>query len=374
MKVWNRTAKLSAFTQSTHKETWEYSEGGRSVAAFEVDVRRGKPLDVLGLKNTSLEEIRDYAAFLQKTATELYAPHRGKNEVTACPCCDAGTQQALDAFSIFGVGYKRCWQCGHGFVGSQPTFEVLSEVFAESADHAGVYTDLASLEIRLSQVIKPKLDWVQKIYQQRYSRTLTSVLDVGAGGGHFVEVAKRAGLRADGYEVSKASRQFAKSTFGLDLRNNDFLTEEGALGEFDMLTFWGLLEYTPEPKRFIEVARRRLNPQQGMLVIEVPRFDCLGTRIQKERPQTVARHLDPTTHVNCFSDASLATALYLSGFKPVAAWYFGMDAYELFVQLALQLGDDSAFEQFADLIPGLQASIDSAQFCDDIIVAAVPLN
>jgi hypothetical protein len=88
----------------------------------------------------------------------------------------------------------------------------------------------------------------------------------------------------------------------------------------------------------------------------------------------VARHLDPTSHVNCFSDASLATALVTTGFKPVAAWYFGMDVYELVVQLALQLGDPSAVERLAPWIPELQASLDAARLCDDVIVAALPLR
>lgn len=110
-----------------------------------------------------------------------------------------------------------------------------------------------------------------------------------------------------------------------------------------------------------------------MLVVEVPRFDCLSTAIQKEFPATVARHLDPTSHVNCFSDASLATALYNSGFKPIAAWYFGMDIYEYLVQLSIH-SDPGLIEKCASLIPSLQAGVDHAQWCDDLVIAAVPME
>jgi hypothetical protein len=82
--------------------------------------------------------------------------------------------------------------------------------------------------------------------------------------------------------------------------------------------------------------------------------------------------MDPSTHVNCFTDASLVTALVLSGFRPVAAWYFGMDAYELLSQLALHLDDGAMMEKLAHIIPGLQHSLDSARLCDDMILACVP--
>lgn len=374
VNTWTRTATLGGQQPAHDREVWEYSENGSVVASFEVAVTVGKPLDILGLKGTSLSEIRDYAGFLRRAARDIYASHRSKREIAACPCCGAGTAQAFEALSVFGIPYSRCWQCGHGFVRTQPTQEVLAEVFTESEEHSAVYTDTDTVDLRLAQVSRPKLDWMKQVYRLHRRREMTSVLDVGAGGGHFVEACRQAGLKAEGYELSRASRRFAREVFNLELRDADFLTHDDTLGKFDVITLWGLLEYTPEPRRFLEVARRQLNWQAGMLVVEVPRFDCVGTAIQRECPDTVARHLDPTSHVNCFSDASLATALFTSGFKPVAAWYFGMDAYELLIQLALRLDASDALERWAHLIPGLQASLDSAQLCDDIIVAALPLE
>lgn len=374
MKTWSRTAALGTGDQPRSRETWAYHDRDQIIASFEVDVTVSKPLDVLRLKGTSLQEICDYAAFLQKTADDLYAPHRSKRVLATCPCCDADTSTAPDALVVFGVTYKRCQQCGHVFVGTQPTPDALAEVFTESDEHSAVYTDRASLEIRLSQVVQPKLDWVCRIYHRYSKREATSVLDVGAGSGHFVEVTRRAGMRAEGYEISRASRQFARDIFDIELWPQDYLTMMHPPGEFDLITFWGLMEYLPEPKKFLQAAHQQLDPRTGMLVVEVPRFDGISTAIQKEYPETVARHLDPTSHVNCFSDSSLATVLYTCGFKPVAIWYFGMDAYELLVQLMLRLDLPGGLEQLASLIPSLQAAFDSARLCDDIIMAAVPLS
>lgn len=370
--MWIRRTPLDSASPSAVKERWDLVDGGRRERSFEVDVRVGKPLDVLALKGTSLDEIREYARFLQATAAKLYHPNRETRKVVRCPCCRASVTPAVEAAAIFGVAYKRCGRCGHAFVGSQPDPEVLLEVFTESKGHATTYTKPEQVEFRLREVIKPKVDWMVETYRRRHGRDPRSVLDVGAGGGHFVEGCRRAGMRAEGYEVSRASRQFAKEVFDLELSDKDFLSPGRGPAQFDVVTFWGLLEYVPEPRRYLRAAHRRLNARGGLLVAEVPRFDCLGTAVQKLCPDTVARHLDPTSHVNCFSDASLVTALTTTGFRPVAAWYFGMDAYEVFVQVALLLGDGGVLERLAPLIPGLQACLDAARLCDDMIVAAVP--
>jgi 2-polyprenyl-3-methyl-5-hydroxy-6-metoxy-1,4-benzoquinol methylase len=276
------------------------------------------------------------------------------------------------ALVVFGVPYHRCGGCGHVFVRSQPTAEALARHFASSEELAAVYTDREAVEVRLAEVARPKLSWLQEIYRGHYGHAPASVLDVGAGGGHFVAAARAAGLAAEGLEPSTASRRFAAKTFGLELLAEDFLGRPPEPGAYDVVTFWGLLEYTPEPRRFLEQARAWLTPERGLLVVEVPRYDCLGSAVQRARPETVARHLDPTSHVNCFSDASLAAALAASGLAPVAAWYYGLDAFELLVQTALALDDEHALERLAEPFLALQPVLDEARLCDDLVLAAVP--
>jgi 2-polyprenyl-3-methyl-5-hydroxy-6-metoxy-1,4-benzoquinol methylase len=371
--AWTRRTRLGGPAAGQEAELWEAAAGPGPGWAFPVEVTVGKPFDVLALKGGALADVRRYARFLAETAARLYG--RGRTAAqAACPCCGGPAAADTPAAVIFGVAYRRCGRCGHAFVGAQPDPAVLAEVFAESEEHAGTYTDPAQVELRLAQIVRPKLAWVRETYRRQYGQEARAMLDVGAGGGHFVALCRREGLAAEGYEISRVSRRFAREAFGLDLRDGDFLAEAPGGVPCDVVTLWGLLEYTPEPVPFLEAARRRLGAGRGMVVVEVPRFDCLGTAIQVECPDTVARHLDPTSHVNCFSDASLATALVRAGLRPVAAWYFGMDAYELLVQVALRLEDGPSLERLAPWIPRLQAWLDAARLCDDVVVAAVPLD
>lgn len=363
---WVRQTPITAVPAKFWRETWR-----RGDFSFDLDVTFGKPLDVLQLKGTDLEETRRYAKFLADTAARLYAPDTPRERLTACPICAHSTDDATEALRVFGIAYVRCAACGHGFVADRPSEAVLKSLFTESDQHSGIYVDKAAAQKRVEQIVIPKLYWVAANYQKHIGRPPASVVDVGAGGGHFLAAARQAGLECEGFELSRDSRRFAQEAFGLTLRADEYLASEPRAT--DLVTYWGLLEYVSNPPAFMEAARRRLKVESGMLIVEVPRIDALGTIVQAVNPQGVARHMDPTSHINCFSDLSLVTSLVNAGFRPVAAWYFGLDAYELLVQSALMSGEDSVLDRGAKMIPLIQEALDHGRLCDDLIVAAVPM-
>lgn len=336
-----------------------------SIDLATIETRIGKDLDVMALKEASTDEIAAAADELRRTAESLYRGGDPLVEVVECPCCGAPTDDAAIEIRVYGVDYHRCRNCRHCFVRRQPTRAALERRFTEAEDLAETYIDTATLDVRLEQVVRPKLDWTLDVARTHLGRDPRSAIDVGAGGGHFVRMARDAGIDASGYEISESSRDFARRTLGVDLRR-DFLGEQPRA---ELVTLWGLLEYTPDPRAFLRAARAAVEPD-GLVVVEVPRVDCLGTAVQKTFPDRIARHLDPSSHVNCFSDASLAWALAGEGLRPVAAWYFGMDAYELAVQTALATG--AALEGLVEVLAPLQHPLDEARFCDDVIVAALP--
>jgi SAM-dependent methyltransferase len=263
--------------------------------------------------------------------------------------------------------YVRCPVCGHLYVREQPSADALRRRFAGGDELAGVYTDAASLEVRMTEVVRPKLAWTLAA-ASRHGRGHATLADLGAGGGHFVAAAREAGVEAAGWELSAASCRFAREVLGVELRRGD-VTGADPTAPADVVTLWGVLEYVPEPRAFVRHALRFLAPG-GLMVVEVPRADALSTALARAFPGTVSRHLEPTSHLNLFSDASLATLLWDAGLAPVAAWRFGMDAHELVSQIALRVTPEAAGTLAGPLL-GLQDALDRAGLCDDIVVAAV---
>lgn len=360
-KQWTRTAPLQGVPEKVTMETWTY---GDLVCPVEVTI--GKPLDVRGLKNTSLEEIKEYSAFLKKTAKNMRDSREREHFVGDCPACTKGADFADIVLTVFHHTYVQCYHCGHGFI----TWQAPQSVASDSDEHAAPYVDRASLEVRMKQVIEPKVDWTLRQYTRLRGKKPLYATDVGAGGGHFVAGMRKHTKWTWGHESNSTSRRFAREAFDVDLSGDVWLTEP--TDAIDLVTMWGLLEYVSEPRKFLEQAHNQLR-RDGMLIVEIPRLDCFGTAVQREMPEYVARHMDPTSHMNAFTEASICTALVETGFKPVAAWYFGMDMYELLTQMAIRDEGENLFEYFAPLIPALQASLDRGRECDDIVIAAVPL-
>lgn len=375
MSRWTRTAPMihSDISLEISQEQWSYIQDNGSVCSFDVRVSTGKPFDVVQLKGSSLQEVVEYSSRLEVIASQLYAATVPRNQITNCPCCSTKVVKASSYMQVFGINYTRCHNCGHVFVAEQPDSEVLEAVFRNSQTHSSPYIDKEAIEGRISQIIQPKLNWVLSEYEVMYSRSPRIILDVGAGGGHFVEGTRRRGMLAEGIELSSESRNFAKEAFQIDLWDQNFLDLDLKPEQPDIITFWGLLEYVSDPISFLKAAHEQLSTQAGMLIVEVPRVDAFGTASQKISKSCVSRHMDPTSHVNAFSDASMATALVESGFRPVAAWYFGMDAYEALVQLGIRLGIENILDETADMIPVWQQSLDAGRQCDDIVLAAVPI-
>ena len=189
--AWAKRTTLDGPHQDQMTEVWEYRGETHCV-----DVTVGKRLDVLSLKGTSLREIREYAAFLEKSAARLYARDAPRNALANCPCCGQATGGASVAMRVFEVPYVRCHGCGHVYVSEQPSQSVLDALFTESALHSSEYTDIdpVAQDFRIRQIAEPKLDWARRQYERVFNRAPTSLVDVGAGGGHFVTAAARAGL------------------------------------------------------------------------------------------------------------------------------------------------------------------------------------
>jgi len=356
------------------REDWSLLENDRVLVSYPVDMYLGKELDVLKLRSETTEELLDYAKKFGAIIRSLYADKEKLHKISVCPCCRAAEDRLQPAIEVYEVLYVRCVDCGHVFIAKQPLPEALFSSFEEEEDLSVFYVDPNTLEMRMRDIIQPKLDWMLDVYQRHVGRKPTSILDVGAGGGHFVAGCQQAGLKAEGLELSSTSVRFAREALGVKLQHGNYLDQIIETGRFDLLTFWGLLEYAPDPAAFFRSARQQLQPDCGMLIVEVPRSDSFCLAVQEQFRETIWRHAMPDSHMNLYSDASLATLLHDNGFKPVAAWYFGMDIYELVMQMGMALGSDDILRRFGRLVSPLQNFVDRARLTDDIVVAAVPVS
>src|SRR6185436_4002116 len=139
-----------------------------------------------------------------------------------------------------------------------------------------------------------------------------SLLDVGCGDGHFLEVAQRGGWRGDGIEFSPEGARRAAARLKRPIAVGHLASASLLPGPYDVVTLWHVLEHLPEPRPMLQAVRRRLRPG-GLLVVAVPNTDNLpmraAYRVARLRPLPLWEPGAREPHVSHFTPATLREIL-----------------------------------------------------------------
>jgi 2-polyprenyl-3-methyl-5-hydroxy-6-metoxy-1,4-benzoquinol methylase len=119
-----------------------------------------------------------------------------------------------------------------------------------------------------SRALKNKLQLINKL--QKHKGTL---LDIGAGTGEFLMVAKENGWQTIGIEPNAKAREIASKkgvSFSESISTLDSFS-------FDVITMWHVLEHVPNLENQIKELKRLLKPN-GTILIAVPNFNSFDAK------------------------------------------------------------------------------------------------
>lgn len=100
-----------------------------------------------------------------------------------------------------------------------------------------------------------------------------SLLDIGAGTGDFLIVAKNNNWSTKGVEPSEKAKAIALKK-GVDFVNS---TSELPSHSFDVITMWHVLEHVPDLENQIKELKRLIKPE-GTIIIAVPNFNSYDAK------------------------------------------------------------------------------------------------
>jgi 2-polyprenyl-3-methyl-5-hydroxy-6-metoxy-1,4-benzoquinol methylase len=154
----------------------------------------------------------------------------------------------------------------------QPSLENLGKYY-ESEDYISHTDNKRSLFEKLyhfikSIALKNKLNLINSLQPQK-----GRILDIGAGTGEFLSVAKNDGWKTMGVEPSDRAKAIAKN------KGVSFVEETSELENhsFDVISMWHVLEHVPDLDKQIKELKRLLKPT-GTLIIAVPNFKSFDAK------------------------------------------------------------------------------------------------
>ncbi len=175
--------------------------------------------------------------------------------MNACPLCGGGNLKTLDR----ATNICECEPCGYIFDNPRPTLTELVSFYSQPTKYDSW---LAEEEAR------------DRLWTRRLNLLLPvikpgSLLDVGAGIGQFLNIARSHFSSVCGTEVSRSAIEIARRRYGLDLLPGEIQAVDFEGARFDNITLFHVLEHVPNPKLLLERCVGLLS-RGGVLVIAVP--------------------------------------------------------------------------------------------------------
>lgn len=146
-----------------------------------------------------------------------------------------------------------------------------------------------------------------------------SLLDYGAGTGHFLAVARKNGWQVDGVEPSAEARKVALEENNLDLRDPEVFEWANS---YKVISLWHVLEHLPDLQGHLERFSNALLPG-GCLVIAVPNHESADSR--KYGASWAA--LDVPLHLYHFKKSNIADLAHQHGLKLEAVKNMPFDSF-----------------------------------------------
>ncbi|WP_137286121.1 class I SAM-dependent methyltransferase [Halorussus salinisoli] len=306
----------------------------------------GKPVDPREFKHRDLSNLQERVEEKRQQARKFL--DRADVDVDECYVC--GSTEAEIVREMFGYEYAQCENCSHVYQTQRLPDDVLSEYYETDSEFASIYTDEEQIEYRLENITKPKIDFVVDHVDADDGRWL----DVGCGVGASIKYLESEGWDAVGLEVSDQCVEVARDTLGVELEQRpiDEYAERNPDETFDVVTFFGYLEMIPHSMRDLRLAHEMLEPD-GHVGLGVMNAESMSSMVHRAIPDRALRHSIPPIGVQQFTRESVEAAFDRTGFSAEAAWFFGLDFYELLTQLCLEIEEFQHSDLYSYLMDNL---------------------
>lgn len=220
-----------------------------------------------------------------------------------CVICGKQDFQLWVKSGVFDV--VRCDGCGLIFVNPCLNEKGLKIVY--EGHHKGRVTNTEEC-IKRAVMYKIDRDFLLEVIDKG------KILDVGCGGGFFLDKFDPAKWEKSGIEIDEDAVRHAREHFGLpNVRVWDSAKMPFVDAEFDVVVFRGSLEHIADPRPAVEEAKRMLKRNGYLYICATPNVDSFCADIYKDK----WNQFDAKEHIFMFSLKTLKKLIEPMGFRAV---------------------------------------------------------
>ena len=195
-----------------------------------------------------------------------------KVENVNCNYCTSSDYEILFGFGEMNI--VRCRKCGLRYTNPRVAQDEVAEIYGETYyrgreslfKEKGKYYGYYDYHLSYPDIVRTfekRLEIIERCGKKG------KLLDIGCALGFFVETSLRRGWDARGIEVSRYAADYARTKLGLNVETKNLGEAGFASGEFDAVTFWDVLEHTPDPVGILAESNRLLK-KGGLIAFSVP--------------------------------------------------------------------------------------------------------
>ena len=236
------------------------------------------------------------------------------SDPSGCPVCSSpliARRHRLPRFDVFA-----CDACTLRFRHPLPDPDELRAMYEDPRYHQSAYFDDPDTSSPEGRIFRRGLDDLAALVPPG------RLLDVGCARGSFLSLARAAGWRAEGVELSERHVVAARAR-GFTVWEGDFVRAPFEAGTFQAITMWDFLEHVNDPHAVLAAARRLLAPGGVLLVFTIDSsslFNLAGDALAWASGGRVVRPLEllyDFRHNSYFTVPSLSRLLTAAGFNAV---------------------------------------------------------
>lgn len=221
-----------------------------------------------------------------------------------CKACLASKITIL--FKKNNYYFKKCVKCGLIFVDPLPGEPEVLKLYNKSSKAA--YYEAADQE-GILYAKKMKLGFLKDLHAINFN-SWQRILDIGCGGGFFLNAVREVFDELYGLEMSSELAEFVKKKWGIDIHIGEIQNINFSENYFDIITLYDVIEHVLHPDKLLNELHRILKPG-GVVVVSTPNVNGLSTKIMKDK----SLFLTPPEHLYYFSPNSLTIFLEANGFR-----------------------------------------------------------